>query len=47
MSALEVAQRSAPAGSIPSLNRTVLLLVGGLALALAPGVGDAVPPVVF
>ena len=36
MSAVEVAQRSAPAGSIPSRNRTLLLLVGGLALALAP-----------
>ena len=41
MSALEVAQRSAPAGSIASLNRTVLLLVGGLALApLAVLAGD-------
>ncbi len=29
-------QRSAAAESIPSFNRTVLLLVGGLALALAP-----------
>jgi len=36
MSALEVAQRSTPAGSIASRNRTLLLLVGGLALALAP-----------
>jgi len=36
MSSVEVAQRSAPAGSIASFNRTVLLLVGGLALALAP-----------
>ncbi|HEY2966957.1 MAG TPA: branched-chain amino acid ABC transporter permease [Casimicrobiaceae bacterium] len=36
MSSVEVAQRSDPAGSIASLNRTVLLLVGGLALALAP-----------
>jgi len=36
MSTVEVAQRSTPAGSIPSRNRTLLLLVGGLALALAP-----------
>ena len=36
MSSVEVAQRSTPAGSIPSRNRTRLLLVGGLALALAP-----------
>jgi branched-chain amino acid transport system permease protein len=36
MSSVEVKQRSAPAGSIPSRNRTVLLLVGGLALALVP-----------
>lgn len=31
-----VAQRPAPAASIPSLNRTLLLLVGGLTLALLP-----------
>jgi branched-chain amino acid transport system permease protein len=36
MSKVEVAQRSTPAASIASLSRTLLLLVGGLALALAP-----------
>ena len=36
MTAATVAQRPAPAGSIPSLNRTMLLLVGGLTLALLP-----------
>jgi branched-chain amino acid transport system permease protein len=36
MSSVDVAQRSALTASIASRNRTLLLLVGGLALALAP-----------